>query len=70
MGPSMQQPVFNDLGQFVAAVRECCAGRKPWLVVIDGFTGSGKSDLGRRLSAALGEIHVEVDDFLNEHQLV
>jgi len=56
----VQQQVFKDFDQLVAAVRECCAERRPFVIVVEGFPQSGKSALAIPLSVALGTVHVEI----------
>ena len=64
----MLQQVFKDFAQLVVALSECCAAPPPYVILVEGFPNAGKSFLAKRLSASLGAVHVELDEFLNKGQ--
>lgn len=45
------------------------AVRKRWRLVVTGVSGSGKSEIGRRLAARLGIDYVEGDDYHPPHNV-
>ncbi len=64
----MRQQVFKDFDQLVGALSDYCVAPAPYVILVDGFTNAGKSFLAKRLSEALGAVHVELDEFLNNCQ--
>ena len=63
----MQQQTIEDFDQLIACLDARCVEREYCFIVIEGFTGSGKSKLAERLACRLGSVHVALDEFLNKH---
>lgn len=53
-----------------AAIKSSAANKKPTLIAIEGFGGSGKTTLATQLAAALGGAYViAIDDFIIKEKL-
>ncbi|MDB5169721.1 MAG: putative phosphoribulokinase [Candidatus Saccharibacteria bacterium] len=56
--------------QIASEIKQKTAGRKPTLIAIEGFGGSGKTTFATRLRDALGKAYiVNIDDFIVKEKL-
>lgn len=69
--PNMSKNAVMPLERIVASIKYGNSRRKPVLIAIDGFGGSGKTTFAEKLQAALGDAYViNIDDFIVKEKLL